>query len=240
MRIIGGAQQAPLTWSPDSRYLAFGASGLNVVDVRTGRATRIASGHIAGVSFAPSAPDRLVYGRSKSLALSSPVNLYTAHANGTHRAQLTRDGHSANPVWGRRGIVFDRVTLRGMNAPVYQLYLLSGRHATQISHVTPPPLQDGLVPLAVSHDGNHLVAAYEGEDTFEAYTVDLNTDTVRQLTDGTRNVSPYGISRNGKRVLVGLGAFENAPSAGEVATMPFHGGSPTVLVKHGADASWNQ
>ncbi len=229
----------PLSFSPDSTYLVMDKSGLQVADLKAGSLKLISRGNLQGASFAPGR-DRLVYGLSKSQRLNSPVNLYTVGANGANRKQLTRDGRSANPVWGRRGIAFDRVTLRGNGGLIYQIYVLSGGRVRQITNLKVPALLFGLVPLAVAADGVHLVASYQGEDTDQAWTVNLKTGGLKQLKAGTRYVSPWGISRSGKRVLVGLGGFESAASTGDVATIPFGGGRATVLVKHAGIPSWNQ
>jgi Tol biopolymer transport system component len=228
-----------LAWSPDSRYVALSGSGLVIFDVRTGRTRRIARGTVFGASFAPQTPDRLVYGLGSSF--TSPVNLYTVNASGTNRKQLTSDGRSANPVWGRLGIAFDRVTPRGTNAPAYQIYLLSGGQAKQITNLPAPPLLlTGLVPLAVGAGGVHLLAGYQGEDTDQAWTVNLKTGATRRITSRQGYVTPWGISRNGRRVLIQIGAFEGPASGGTVAAVPFGGGSGTVLVRHAAGPSWNR
>ena len=233
------AGRTVLAWSPDSRYVALTGNGLIIFDVRTGKARRIARGTVFGASFAPRTPDRLVYGLGSSF--TSPVNLYSVSANGINRKQLTTDGRSANPVWGRLGIAFDRVTPRGTNAPAYQIYLLSGGQVRQITNLPPAPLlQDGLVPLAVAGGGVHLLAAYQGQDTDQAWTVNLKTGAARRITFRRGYVTPWGISRNGRRVLIQIGAFEGPASRGTVAAVPFGGGSGTVLVRHAAAPSWNR
>ncbi len=224
-----GAQMA-YTFSPDSRYLTMQKGGLQVADLQAGSVTQIAKGNLQGASFAPGR-NRLVYGLSASQRLSSPVNLYTVNPNGSNRKQLTKDGRSANPVWGKLGIAFDRVTLRGASAaPISQIYVLSGGRARQITNLKIPSLLSGLVPLAIASDGVHMVAAYTGEDTDEAWTVNLKTKALKWLKAGKKYVTPWGISRNGKRVLVALGGFQGPPT-GDVATIPFSGGKATVLVK---------
>jgi Tol biopolymer transport system component len=158
----------PLAWSPDSRYLAVGdVGGLTIVDTSSERATAIVRGFVAGASFAPSGPDRIVFGLSASQSPSDPVNLYRAGPNGGV-TQLTRDGRSLNPVWGARGIAFDRLTRRRGNAPVYQIFLLSAGRARRITHLRVPPLLDGLVPVAVAAGGTRMLAEYVGEDTSDA------------------------------------------------------------------------
>jgi hypothetical protein len=48
-----------------------------------------------------------------------------------------------------------------------------------------------------------------------------------------------GISRDGTTVLVDEAALEVPPSDGRVASVAFSGGRVTLLVAHGAQASWN-
>jgi hypothetical protein len=53
-------------------------------------------------------------------------------------------------------------------------------------------------------------------------------------------VTPWGISRDGKRVLVDVGGFEGPANAGKVESLSFAGGSPTILAQHGNVPSWDQ
>ncbi|HEV3054645.1 MAG TPA: hypothetical protein VGX45_08340, partial [Solirubrobacteraceae bacterium] len=110
----------------------------------------------------------------------------------------------------------------------------------QITHTNPGLLVSGLAPIAVSADGTHLAADYGGQDTDSGYAVNLVTHKVTQLRAGQQNVTAWGISRDGQRVLVSVGGFQQGPSTGKVETMPFGGGAPTLLVAHGDDPSWNQ
>jgi Tol biopolymer transport system component len=240
----------PLAWSPDSRYLAvgltdvndfktIGKSGVAVIDTTSGTTTMIAGGYTWGLSWSPTG-DTLVYGLATSQSANPTVNLYTSNPTRTARAQLTNDGHSGNPVWGKRGIAFDRIKNRPKWAPAYQIYLLSGGHAQQITHTKPGLLVSGLAPIAVSADGTRVAADYGGQDTDSGYTVDLVTHKVTQLRAGQQNVTAWGISRDGKRVLVSVGGFQGPPSTGKVETMPFGGGAPALLVAHGDNPSWNQ
>jgi hypothetical protein len=50
----------------------------------------------------------------------------------------------------------------------------------------------------------------------------------------------WGISSNGKNVLIDVGGFENPPQDGTVESIPFAGGKPTVLHKHGDEPNWAQ
>ncbi len=251
-RFFGGPQHAqatPLAWSPNSRYLAVAVSnrsgGRNVLIVidlfRNGRSETVARGLTQGASFAPEIPGKLVFGSSGSPSPSAPVDLYTARAFSREGvARLTDDGRSLNPVWGRQGIVFDHERLRGGDAPEYQLVLLRGNETTQITDLHPGALLSGLVPLAVSADGEHLVASYVGQDTSQAWAVDLVSHEARRLTHGRAAVTGWGISADGESALVEIGGFLAPPSRGRIATLPFGGGRARVLIRHGGSPSWNR
>jgi hypothetical protein len=244
-----------VSWSPDSRYLAvevFGSdvkgkltpSGVDVVDTATNTIRVISRGYPCGASFAPDLPDRLVYSNSPaaSFCFKGRVNVFTIAADGSGRKQLTSDGASLNPVFGPNSIAFDRETLRGNDAPVFQIWTMrpDGTKRTQVTRLKVPPLLDGLVPLQFDAAGDRLLAEFEGQDTTGTYTIDLARHRVRQLTVGRTSVSPSGISRDGKTVLVCVGQFMNPPSSGKVETIPFGGGPATLLAAHASDPSWNR
>lgn len=237
-------------WSPDSRYLAVAlqptgsrhapSSSLQVIDLRHHTVRGIAGGWVRGLSFAPRGPDRIVFGlgRSEGDGRVGPVDLYTAAVAGGPLRRLTRDGLSLNPLWTTRGIVFDRETLgRRGNVPGYQLWRLANRHAAAITHLTVFWLDNGLVPVAASADGRRLVANLVGQDSDQAWAVDLTTGAARALPAG---VTAAGISRDGRRVLVQTTTAAANPSAGQVEAIPFSGGPATVLVVHAGEPSWDE
>lgn len=240
-----------LTWSPDSRYLAVALSGVNVpsltgyglaiIDTKTGAETVIRKGVIYGASFAPGPSDKLVYARAVSLLGTAAVNLFTVAASGTGTTQITRDGRSANPVWGKRGIAFDHEQFRPGFAPIDQIWLMrpDGSHRTQITHTTVGPLVEGLVPLAFSADGTRLAAEFEGQDTSVGYSVSILNGHSTQLKVGNMAVSAWGISRSGRSVLISVGGFMQPPSQGRIEQIPFSGGHASLLIAHGAFPSWN-
>jgi hypothetical protein len=242
----------PLVWSRDLRYLAVelqstaatntaSGSGLAVIDLGSSSVTTIARGQIYGASFAPDGSDRIVYGRAASLSPSARVNLYLSNPDGSGVRALTRDGRSLNPVWGSRGIAYDNERLRRNDAPVYQIWLrsVSGSSVHRLTNMRVRSLASGLVPLAFSTDGTRLLAEFEGQDTSEAWTVRVPTGGTRMVTARGRSVVGAGISGNGRTLLIEQGSFFESASAGRVATVPFGGGRLTVLVSHGAEASWN-
>ncbi len=250
---LATATATPLAWSFDSRYLAVSLqstavtniakrSGLGVLDTLTGTVTTIAHGQIYGASFAPEESEELVFARAPSLLLSAPTNLYTWMPNGLAPRQLTHDGRSLNPVWGPRYIAYDRERLRRNDASVFQIWLspTGGGRARRLTDVRVPSLVSGLVPLAFSGSGSRLLAEYEGQDTSEAWTVGVASGRTHHITVRGQPVQGAGLSRDGATLLIDEKGFEGPPSDGRVATVPFAGGRPRVLVAHGSQASWNR
>jgi Tol biopolymer transport system component len=216
-----------------------GSQAIDVIDVATGEMTVHETGVPLGASFGPGSSDTLVYG----IAHSTARNLYGVPADGSRAARaVTHNNRSAYPVWGSKGIVFDLVTPRKAgDAPIYQIAVLGGSTIMQITHTHPNYLVEGLQPIAVAANGVDLAADFVGQDTDFAYTVNLRTRKVTRLTVGNQVNTAYGISRDGTRVLVCIDGFETNPKqATRVATMPFGGGSPRVLVSGACGASWNR
>ncbi len=242
----------PLAWSPDSRYLAVyrqsnesvlvaQGSGLDVLDVQTGTITSIAEGAIYGVSFARDGSDRLVFALSHSLSPSAPVNLYESEVDGAGVHRITSNGRSLDPVWGPTYIAYDRERMRHLS-PEYQIWLESpggGAPVRRVTHIPVDPLSQGLIPLAFSASGNRLLAEFEGEDNSDAYAVNVVSGHARAVTVHGGAVQGAGISSSGSTLLVDEKAFEQPPSNGRVASIPFAGGRSHVLVAHGSQASWN-
>jgi hypothetical protein len=242
-----------VAWSPDSRYLAVALTGnnapslsgyaLTIIDTTTGSEHQVASGVIYGASFEPNGSDTLAYARARSLSPTAATNIFAVSPTGTGTRQLTTDGVSSNPVWGARGIAFDRARRRGRNAaPLNQIWLMSsaGSHARQVTHLRVAPLESGLVPLAFSGDGTKLAAEFEGEDTSMGYSVLVATGRATRLRAGKANVSAWGIARDGRSVLVSVGGLQAPPSRGKIEAIPFSGGRPTLLVAHGNYPSWDR
>ena len=247
------ATATPLAWSEDSRYLAVSfmpnaltniarQSGLAVIDTQTGAVTTITHGQIYGASFAPDSSDRLVFARSPSTVLSAPTNLYTSMPDGSALRQITRDGRSLDPTWGPRYIAYDRERPRRSDASVFQIWLRlpSGGNARRLTDLPARPLVSGLVPLAFSGSGRRLLAEYEGQDTSEAWTVRVGSGRTHRITVRGQPVQGAGLSRDGSTLLIDEKGFEGPPSQGRVASIPFAGGRPRVLVAHGSQASWNR
>jgi Tol biopolymer transport system component len=246
------ATVTPLAWSPDSRYLAVyrqsnqvvdiaANSGLDVIDTQTGTVHAIATGTIYGASFARDGSDRLVFALAHSLSLSAPTNLYESEADGAGLRRITSDGRSLNPVWGQAYIAYDRERMRHLS-PEYQIWLAAptGAPIRKVTHIAVNALAAGLVPLEFSADGLRLLAEFEGEDTSNAYAVNVSTGRARSVTVHGRSVQGAGISSDGSTLLVDENSFEQPPTQGRVSSIPFVGDHPTVLVAHGSQGSWNR
>ncbi len=229
-----------LAWSPDGARLAFvaGVKRLVVVDLASGARHVLARGNVQGASFSPDGM-RIAYARSRSQRLSAPVNVFVARADGSGgRRAVTHDGRSLYPLWGPRRIAFTHERLRRLDAPVYQLRLMrpNGRGVRQLTHMRIPRLVSGLTATAWSADGRRLLAEYGGQDTSEAWTVDVRSGRARDLTGRFDGTIGRGLSPDGSTVLVQLGYFDNPRP--KVATVPFRGGRPTIVVRRAGAPSW--
>jgi Tol biopolymer transport system component len=241
----------PVAFSPDSRYLAVvlastdpgsdAASGLAVIDTRSDSVKLIAQGTIYGASFAPDQSDRIAYAAAPSTAVNANADIHITGAGGAGSRSLTHDGRSLYPSWGPSGIAFARERLRAGEEPAYQVWLMGadGSHPAQLTHLPVPPAMDGLAPIASAATGGHLVAEYVGENTSQAWTIDLATGRAQRLGSGGPAITGAAISRDGASVLVDRGGLFNAPSQGRIESIPFSGGAARVLAAHGADPSWN-
>jgi Tol biopolymer transport system component len=237
-----------LAWSPDSDLILveIGASPaqLRVVDAATGAARTIATGLIAGASFAPDGTDRVVYARAA--VNSTRVNLYTTYSTGAGTRQLTHDGLSEFPLWGSTGIVYSHETVRPkIDYPALQLWFISpaGKDQRRLTDTPVAANVEGLTPIAFSADGKHLLANFigpQGSDHAEAYAVDLSGSkpaTPRDLTGQGNGDIGDAISADGNTILLTDGIAGDATPS--VETVPWAGGKPTPVIRQGAYASWD-
>ncbi len=242
-----------LSWSPDSKLLlvAVGTAPhgqLIVFNVASGTSTKIATGVFGkGASFQPGGSDSIVYALASTSGANN-FNLFVTTANGVSTKQLTHDNRSEFPVWGRAGIVFSRITPGPKNTPAaLQLWLIKpgGGGLRQLTDVTMPVAKaTGLTPIALSANGQHLLANLVGPNLnwHEAYVIDLSRSKTgpRDLT-GQNNGTTTGdaISNNGSLILATKGSSSDQ-AALSIEAIKWDGGKPTVLAKTGAYASWNK
>jgi hypothetical protein len=235
-----GDSIGPLTWSPDGALLAvvINTRRLIAIDVASGARHVVARGTIQGASFSPDGR-RIAYARSVLPRLSAHVDVYVANADGSGTHRITHDGRSLWPIWGPTRIAFTHERLRKNDAPVYQLRVMrpDGGGVRQLTHLRIPRLLSGLTATAWSADGTRLLAEYRGQDTSEAWAVDVASGRARDLTGRFDGVIGTSLSADGTTVLVQRGYFDD-PRHQSIATIPFRGGRATVLVRHGSAPSW--
>lgn len=234
------SQLTILAWSPDDRWIAAIDGDTLIAVPLHGKVKVIASGTINGASFAPGAPDELVFAKAESVLASAPVNLYTVSLTGGRPVAITTDGLSEYPLWGPSGIVYSRELSH--SSPTYQLWSVqpSGRGAKQLTNLTLTAPFYGLEPIAFSASGKHLLANLVGDNATEAWTVDLTTTPAVAHELGVPGTTTIGnaISRDGSEILLTEGS--GSPTDQWVATIPWAGDTETTLAAHSAFASWNR
>lgn len=254
VRAAGGAARTLVTgwsgstaWSPDGTNVVVesgsevGSRKLVVVDVVTGAKRTVATGSFTGASFSPDGT-RLVYARAPRAGQGVSGDLYTVATTGGKPTRVTSDHRSVSPVWGPTAIVFSRITRapRKGDSPKANLALVqpdgSGRRALTTDHV--PYLLYGLTAVAWSADGGALAAEFGGQDFSQGYAVDPVTGKSRALSQENLQLDTFGISRDGVTVLAATGGY-GPGTAHDVVTVPWRGGTPTVLVKKAWTPSWS-
>jgi Tol biopolymer transport system component len=241
-----------VAWSPDSTMVAalrggeLGKRTLYVVNVETGKATRIATGYFDGVTFSPDNTE-VAFGLAASIDFPSKVNVIRDPVTGGPTSPLTHDGISGYPLWGPQGQI---VFVKQLNAksrkygPKNDLFLMNGdgRQVKRLTHTKVDALAQGLFPTAWSASGNQLLAEFGGQDQSYAVTVNPKTGAERNLSPGNPETGFVGtaLSADGKTALGGLGGFEGPGANGslKIVSVPYGGGKQKVLVKGGFNPSW--
>jgi Tol biopolymer transport system component len=241
-----------LAFSPDSTRLAalrgpeVGVQKLVVVDVATGSQRTIASGVFSGFSFSPDGTE-VVYARAPRDDYPLPSDVYRVSAAGEKTVRLTKDHKSQDPLWGPGDTI---VFVRQLGAkqrrygPKNELFTMrpDGSGVKRLTNTTVGPLLLGLFPTEWSGDGSRLLAEFEGQDTSYAVAVNPKTGAQRPLSkagSGEQGFVGTAISDDGGTVLGSTGGFD--PGAGHnVATIPYAGGRPRVLVKNAFEPDWNR
>ena len=159
-------------------------------------------------------------------------------ANGSAGRQITHDGRSLNPVWGRLGIAFDREFLRRRAEPAYQLWMMAGDGGGGRLLAAPavPPLREGFVPVDFSGNGRLLLANWEGQDTSQAWLLPVAGGRPTPLGG---DLVGAGLSRDGANALVQQGEYLASANDTSIETVPVAGASPQLLVARAAQPSSN-
>ncbi len=240
-----------VAWSPDSTMVAaqrggeLGTRTLYVLNVETGKLTRIATGYFNGVSFSPDSSE-IVFGLSRSENYPPKTDIVRDPVTGGPTSTLTHDHVSGWPLWGPNGqIVF--VKLLGAKqrqyGPKNDLFLMNqnGGQVKRLTHTKVDPLTQGLFPTAWSASGNQLLAEYGGQDTSYAVAVNPKTGAEKSLSPGNSETGFVGVALtpNGKTALGYLGGYEGAGASNlKIVSVPYKGGKAKVLVTGGFEPSW--
>ncbi|HEX4305366.1 MAG TPA: hypothetical protein VHZ54_04975 [Solirubrobacterales bacterium] len=237
-------------WSPDSTMVAalrggeLGTRTLFVIDVETGKATRIATGYFNGVSFSPDS-EEVVFGLSSG-DFGGKTDLVRDPVTGGPSSTLTHDHISGYPLWGPQGqIVFvKQLNAKGRkyHEPKNDLFLMNanGKGVKRLTHTTVGDLVFGLFPTAWSASGNQLLAEFGGQDTSYAVAVNPKTGKEKNLSPNNSETGFAGVALtpNGKTVLGYIGGFEGGGNSLKIASVPYKGGKPKVIVTGGFNPSW--
>jgi Tol biopolymer transport system component len=166
-------------WSPTSRELVTVERSLVLVDVETGRARTFAtirSLHLAAVGDPSFSPDgrRIVFDRSD--LTGGDLELFDTRSGRVRR--LTSDHGSMFPVWGPRGIAFER------DGDVWLLGPDRGR-VRRLTHTCAR-----IYPAAWSADGKRLLAANPATHNGRLWAVDVRSGRARDLTGWVGDLFP--------------------------------------------------
>jgi Tol biopolymer transport system component len=242
-----------VTFSPDSKLVAavrgpeLGKGHLVLLDVTSGTLLRtVASGYFSGISFSPDGTE-LAYSVSQSEDFPAKTDVFTATVAAGKPVQITKDGKSADPLWGPSGKIVFAKQLDAKSrkyGPKNELFLMNqfGAQVKRLTHTKVDPLLQGLYPTAWSESGNQLLTEFEGQDTSYAVAVNPKTGAQKPLDkmgDGERGFVGTALSKDGTAVLGFTGGFEPGPNH-DVATIPYGGGKAKTLVKGAFEPDWSR
>jgi Tol biopolymer transport system component len=235
-------------FSPDSRTIAavtgkeVGQKRLVLIDVASGRVRTVAHGQFSGFSFSPDST-MLVFARAPKDAYPPRSDLLAVPVAGGAATVLTSNHRSVDPVWGAPGIAFVRLRKPTRSGDAYKqdIYLLdpATKLVRRLTTTKVPFLLSGLDPVAWSADGTRLLAEFGGQDTSYAQTVDPATGAVRRVGRRADGIVGYDLSADGTTILATTGG----PDPGDphdVVTIPYAGGTPTVLVTSAFNPDWTR
>jgi hypothetical protein len=248
--MVGWRDTFYLAFSPDSTTIAalrgpeLGKRKLVLVDIASGAQKVIASGFFSGFSFSPTG-DELVYAKANSEKYPPKSDVFRVPTAGGKPVALTNDKISTDPLWGPTGqIVFVKQLDAGKRkyGPKNELYLMNpqGKAVKRLTHTNVDPLLQGLFPTDWSANGKQLLAEFEGQDTSYAVKVNPKTGAQKPVVKATeQGFVGTALSSDGKTVLGWTGGFEPGAPGQAVATVPYAGGKPKVLVKKGYESDWS-
>jgi hypothetical protein len=237
-------------WSPGGATLAIvGASGLFIVDAASGtRRELVRSRHIWQISFSPDGRG-VVYARGNGReGPELRSDIFVVRLSDGVITRLTRDGHSAMPLWGPQWIVYQRLRWAGGASPLGSLWLMrpDGSGKRMFARGAEGRRRGlpvfGLDPLALSQDGRRLLAcqAFEFGCSRVTFTVPggqkYGFPVLRSL-ERERGASADDLSPDGARVLVDVGS-PHSDRNHAIYEIPFAGGKLQLRASNAIEASW--
>jgi Tol biopolymer transport system component len=242
-------------WSPDSRTIAtaVGRDGnapkrLVLVDVATGAARTVARGFFEGASFAPDGT-ALVYSRHLRNDWPPRADVWRVPVAGCAPAgapvRMTTGHDAVAPLWGPTGtIVVTRLVdaKRRKYGPKGELYVMpaAGGPLRRLTTTKVDPLLFGLTATQWSADGTRLLAQFSGQDTSYAERVDPATGRHHPILRAEEGgLQATRLSRDGTTVLGATGGFDPG-GRHDVVTVPYAGGTPTVLARNAFNPDWDR
>jgi Tol biopolymer transport system component len=231
-----------LKFSPDSKLLGIELRNrLWAYNIHDRESVKAASGQLRGFSFSPDSASIAFGTAGHSDAFDAPSDLYAFSIADKKRRRITRDRKSLNPLWTAAGIVHDRFKRREGDAPTYNLFEIQpdGGSLRRITSLKIPPLLSGLVPLERSANGKRLIAEFEGQDTSWGMAVNPKSGKARALSPPSEHAFvATDLSADGRTVL-GMTGGPDPNNKHNVATIPYRGGKPKVLVRRAMDPDWS-
>jgi len=213
------------------------------VDVRDGTVTRLVDRPVETFSVSPS-------GREVCFAINRAkgIDLFVVGIDGGRVRRLTYDGASDFPVWGTHDIAFSR-QIRRARLPnsawgADEIWRIDpdGRGSRRIAR---PPARilgsgiTGLAPIAWSQDGRRIVAALTNEFGGPPYAVNARTGAVRRIDSYGYSAWPFGLSGDGRRVLVEERKYDRLDRSQRVEIVPYAGGRPVVVARFAGLPTWS-
>jgi Tol biopolymer transport system component len=238
-----------LSWAPDGEQLALGEKEtLSLLDVRSGNRRELAQVGVQGdifpwqsLGFAPNGKALTYARRDTREAHLGESDIFVVDLATGKSTQLTRDGRSDSPVWGRDWIAFRH--FRFVNddqwPSIGELWLMrpdgSDAHLFARGDEDMSMAHWGVEPVDFSADGKRLLACYSREFGCPPVTFTVPEGKRHELKIRDLYINAADLASDGTEVLVNSGLIEGPY---DVYSIPFEGGPARLLAKNAAFANW--
>ena len=246
----GWQDPATFAWSPDGSTVAtvtgteLGPGRLKLLSVVSGAARPVARGYFSGASFAPDGAT-LLYATHPHATYPPAVDVWSVATTAGTPVRVTRDHRSQSPLWGPAGrVVIVKLVdaQRRRYGPKSELYTMNpdGTAVRRLTKTKVGQLLFGLTPLGFSADGTRLLAEFGGQDTSYAETVDPQTGAHRPVLRAEEGgFVGARLSADGSTILGATGGYD-PETRHDVVTVPYAGGTPTLLARNASAPDWTR